>query len=118
MTKETVEAGEKPGFPEVPKIENIHQKIHEATKGENALNMETWHTCDTTHCRAGWVVQLAGETGRKLGKVVGTAHAAQLIYKDSSIIPVSPVRFYENNETAMKDIVRCAELEKTQPSKQ
>ena len=26
-----------------------------------ALGMDAWHTCEYTHCRAGWVVVLAGE---------------------------------------------------------
>jgi hypothetical protein len=33
------------------------------------------------------------------------------IYKASSDIRVSPVRFYETNEVAMADIKRCAEEE-------
>ncbi len=33
------------------------------------------------------------------------------IYKASSPIKVPPVRFYETNEKAMKDIIRCAEEE-------
>jgi hypothetical protein len=70
--------------------------------------MSDWHTCDTTHCRAGWVVQLAGEEGKALEEFHGTALAALLIYRDSSPIKVSPNRFYEDNETAMADIKRCA----------
>ncbi|MGB0405020.1 MAG: hypothetical protein ACPGDB_02385, partial [Fusobacterium sp.] len=37
------------------KIENIHQKVLEAVTTDNALDMSDWHTCETTHCRAGWV---------------------------------------------------------------
>ena len=95
----------------VPKIENIHNKVLESTSSPNALAMDTWHTCDTTHCRAGWVVVLAGEAGKELEGKTSTAFAAMQIYKASSEIKVSPVRFYETNTVAMADIIRCAEEE-------
>jgi len=106
------ENGEKPGFPEIPAIKNIHQNILEIVSKPEALNMGAWHTCETTHCRAGWVVTLAGEEGKKLEHKTSTAFAAMQIYKKSSPISVSPVRFFEDNEKAMKDIERCAALEK------
>ena len=100
-------------MPEFPVIENIHQKIFEAVTNPNQkLEMGDWHTCDTTHCRAGWVVHLAGKAGYELEAFTSTEFAAKQIYNASSKIPVSPVRFYEGNEKAMADIVRCAELEK------
>ena len=95
----------------VPQIENIHQRVLEATTQECALDMSTWHTCETTHCRAGWVVTLAGEQGKDLESKTSTEFAAMMIYKASSPIRVSPARFYEDDETAMEDIRRCAELE-------
>ena len=73
--------------------------------------MSDWHSCDTRHCRAGWVVTLAGEEGKKLEDATSTLFAAMQIYKASSSIRVSPTRFYEENETAMEDIKRCAEDE-------
>ena len=98
----------------IPVIENIHQKVLDAVKMPNALDMSTWHTCDTTHCRAGWVVTLAGEDGKALEEETSTEFAALQIYRKSSNIRVSPVRFYEGNETAMEDIKRCAEEEAKQ----
>ena len=97
----------------VPIIENIHQKVFEAvTATDDSLNMDTWHTCETTHCRAGWVVQLAGEEGKKLELQTSTLFAAQQIYfKSSPKINVSPTRFYESNEVALKDMERCAKEE-------
>jgi hypothetical protein len=74
----------------------------------NSLEMETWHTCETTHCRGGWVVTLAGEAGKKLEDLTSTQFAAMQIYKASSPIRVSPARFYETNAVAMADIERCA----------
>jgi len=73
--------------------------------------MEEWHTCDTTHCRAGWVVQLAGKKGKELEERTSTIFAALMIYKKSSEIRVSPTRFFENNEAALADMKRCAEME-------
>jgi hypothetical protein len=73
--------------------------------------MSDWHTCDTTHCRGGWVIHLAGEGGYKLAKQTDTLFAAMQIYKKSSPIKVSPTRFFETNEIAMADIKRCAEEE-------
>ena len=73
--------------------------------------MGDWHTCSTTHCRAGWVVHLAGEAGKELEKKTSTLFAAMQIYKASSPIRVSPTRFFETNEAAMKDMQRCAEEE-------
>lgn len=99
-------------MPDAPVIENIHQKVLEAIfHNGNKLDMSTWHTCDTTHCRAGWVVVLAGEEGKKLEEHTSTQFAASQIYKASSPIRVSPPRFFESNEVAMADIKKCAEEE-------
>jgi len=74
--------------------------------------MSTWHSCETTHCRAGWVVHLAAEAGKALERFHDTPLAALLIYHASSPdLLVSPTRFYEDNETAMADMRRLAEEE-------
>jgi hypothetical protein len=81
--------------------------------------MSDWHTCDTTHCRAGWVIFLAGKDGKELEKKLGTPLAASKIYKSSSDIEVRwALRFFDNNERAMADMKRCAELEILLNSKQ
>jgi hypothetical protein len=46
-----------------------------------------------------------------LEKYTSTLFAAMQIYNVSSDIAVSPVRFFEDNVTALEDIKRCAELE-------
>jgi len=69
--------------------------------------MDNWHSCDTTHCRAGWVVTLAGEAGKELEKLTSTPHAALQIYHASNT-----TRFYEKNTVAMSDMIRCVEEEK------
>ena len=73
--------------------------------------MSKWHACETTHCRAGWVVTLAGPEGKALEKETSTCFAAMQIYKASSDIKVSPTRFFESSEIAMADIKRCAKEE-------
>ncbi|MBX4188243.1 MAG: hypothetical protein KW793_03875 [Candidatus Doudnabacteria bacterium] len=73
--------------------------------------MRDWHTCDTTHCRAGWVEVLGGKEGKELADQTSTLFAAMMIYKVSSEIKVSPVRFFENNVVALEDIKRCAKEE-------
>ncbi len=95
----------------IPKIENIHSKILEAVNNPNSLDISNWHTCDATHCRAGWVTYLAGKEGKDLEEKTSTAFAAMMIYEKSSTIKVPPTRFYDSNEKAMEDIKRCAELE-------
>jgi hypothetical protein len=97
------------GPPAIPKIENIHKMVYEAaTAKPTSLRMETWHTCGTSHCRAGWVVHLAGEAGYALERFFNTALAAQMIYRESGA-PINPCRFFDDNEDALADMKRLAE---------
>ena len=73
--------------------------------------MDKWHTCETTHCRAGWVVSLAGEDGKDLERKTNTSFAAMAIYRASSDIRVSPTMFYVSDGEALKDMKRCAKEE-------
>jgi len=97
----------------IPKIKNIHQKVFDAvSKDHSKLDMNTWHTtCGTSHCRAGWVITIAGEEGRKLEELTDTCFAAMMIYKKSSNIKVPVVRFFEDQKIALEDIERCAKEE-------
>lgn len=110
--EEAISAEKKESIFDYPVIPNIHQRVFEETTKENALDMSDWHTCDTTHCRAGWVVFLAGEKGKKLESETSTLFAAMQIYNAYSEIKVSPTQYFKKNEEAMEDIKRCAELEK------
>lgn len=96
--------------PPIPKIENINQRIYEAVSQPEALNMNDWHTCDTTHCRAGWAVHLAGDAGYALEQSHGSLLAAQLIYRESGS-PISPIRFFDSKAEALADMKRAAEVE-------
>ena len=89
-------------------IKDIHKAIYAAVSQPNALDMSSWHTCGTTHCRAGWVVHLAGEAGYALEKFHGTALAAQLIYAKSGY-QIGPTQFHVSNDEALADMKRLAE---------
>lgn len=95
----------------VPVIENIHQRVYDAASQPVALNMDNWHTCDTTHCRAGWVTHLAGEPGKALEEATSPLFAAQQIYLASGYA-ISPVRFFDTNEAALADMKRLKQLRK------
>jgi hypothetical protein len=95
----------------VPVIEDIHKAVLAAVESDGCkLDMGDWHRCETTHCRAGWVVHLAGKAGYELEGRTSTLFAAQQIYKASGY-EISPCRFFDANEIAMADIKRLAEAE-------
>ncbi len=99
---------------DIPNIENIHQKVFAAaSSSENALDMSQWHKCETAHCRAGWVIHLAGEEGYKLEEKLGsTPLAAALIYQKSDPDLERVPDFYATNVLALKDMKKRAEAEK------
>ena len=64
----------------------------------DALNMESWHTCETVHCIAGWAVTLHPQ-GRLLEAIYGTSAAAALILQScEGEVP----DFYSDKDTAMR----------------
>ena len=101
---------------DVPSVPDIHQQVFAAASQPGALDMSRWH-CGTAHCRAGWVVTLAGEAGKALENRMGTAGAAMAIYLKSD-----PARwgkssderlpdFYCQNSEALADMKRMADEE-------
>jgi hypothetical protein len=74
--------------------------------------MSTWHTCETSHCRAGWVTFLAGKEGDDLEKRFGPALAASLIYEENSSIKVGMNEFYKSNTEALESMRAAADAEK------
>jgi hypothetical protein len=94
--------------PKVPVVEHLDTKILDAVSSPgNALDMATWHTCETTHCRGGWAIHLAGPAGYALEERLGSVEAAaRAIYRASTgRVP----HFYATNSRALEDIRRCAE---------
>jgi uncharacterized protein YjbI with pentapeptide repeats len=102
----------------VPLIPNIDAAILEAieankAKGTNGLDMGSWHGneekanetewCETTHCRAGYAICLAGKAGFDLEKKYGPANAGMFLYLKST--PDAPIPDWgASNKTAMADM--------------
>ncbi len=95
----------------VPVIKNIHQAVYAAASVPGALDMGSWHACGTTHCRAGWLVALAGEAGAAMEWCMGTPAAAAMIYLASDLFIEKIPNFYCGDEAALADMKRLAELE-------
>lgn len=93
-------------LPRIPVVENLDARILEAIgDGKCSLDMKDWHTCETTHCRAGWAIHLAGESGYVMESFVGPKTAGALIYHASTEnIP----DFFASTEAALDDIKKCA----------
>jgi hypothetical protein len=73
--------------------------------------MSDWHICETTHCRAGWAITLAGQAGLILQYIYGASAAGAMIYAAS--YPELPVPdFYCSDEEAMADMKARAVLGK------
>ena len=96
---------------EIPIVNDLDAAIHAKVCGVDppgTLNMSQWHTCETTHCRAGWAIHLAGEAGRRLEDAVGACAAGALIYHASTgRVP----DFYAPDADALADICQLAEVQ-------
>ncbi len=69
--------------------------------GAGQLEMGHWHTCTTSHCRAGWAIHLAGSAGYALEQRIGAAAAGAFIYwKSVGYVP----DFYATNDEALADL--------------
>jgi Pentapeptide repeats (8 copies) len=98
--------------PEVPVVERLDTQILRVLRlPGRALNMGRWHgdwdggSCETTHCRAGWAIALAGERGHALELKYGPEIAGGMVYRASTgRVP----NFHSFNSVAMADIKRCA----------
>ena len=73
--------------------------------------MGNWHTCSTTHCRAGWVVTLAGDAGKALETRFDPALAAWLIYKASDPEIKHLPDWFASNESALANMKKLADEE-------
>jgi hypothetical protein len=92
--------------PDVPVVPNLDAQIlANIDSGALMLDMSNWHTCETTHCRAGLAVHLAGDAGYALERRYTAEHAGRLIYLASTGYAPD---FFASDEDAMEDIRRCA----------
>jgi hypothetical protein len=91
----------------VPVIPAIDASILAAIEAGGRLETAAWHTCQTTHCRAGWAIKLAGPAGEALEEALGAAIAGTFIYAASR--PGLPIPdFYASNSEALADLARAA----------
>ena len=74
-------------------LQEIAEKVLSAP---SALNMDRWHTCDTTHCLAGWAVMLHPD-GKRLEENSSTYLAGRLLLGDEAA-----KMFFASNEAAIK----------------
>ena len=92
-------------LPSVPVVPELDAAILAAVEAGGELDMHDWHTCATTHCRAGWAITLAGDAGAALEAQYGPNVAGALIYHASAgYVP----DFYASNEDALADMRRRA----------
>jgi hypothetical protein len=96
-------------FDAVPAVPDLDAHILGVIEsGAGAMDMSVWHTCETTHCRAGWAITFAGEAGAELERRFGPSVAGALIYAASC--PDEPVPdFFASGSDALDDIRRRAE---------
>ena len=66
-----------------------------ALAAPDALRMGGWHTCDTTHCVAGWAIAQAGEPGRLLEAAMGPEAAGLLLLGTEA-----HAHFFDDDDTA------------------
>ena len=50
-----------------------------ALASDDALKMDAWHSCGTSHCIAGWAIHQAGEVGRLLEESMGDEVAGLML---------------------------------------
>jgi len=88
--------------PEVPVVAALDAKILSVLESNSGkLEMSAWHSCETTHCRAGWAITLAGVDGKELEQKYGPQCAGTMIYRASTgRVP----HFFASNERALADI--------------
>lgn len=97
---------------DIPYIPDIHQAVYAAVTAEGCvLDMSTWHMCESSHCRAGWVNTIAfGENRLMAEDRVPTPHLALAVYLKAH--PTMPVpSWYAMDSWAMADIEKLAGMD-------
>ncbi len=98
------------------KVDNIDAKILDQIEKEpKKFDMSSWHGtscdesnwCNTTHCRAGYAICLAGKAGFELERKYGSETAGQMIYAVSRPDKELP-NFQASNKDALDDIKQGA----------
>ena len=73
-----------------------HKVLAAIESGDGELQMENWHTCETSHCLAGWAVHLSGPAGYALEAVTSSSVAGAILMPDAAHL------FYKTNEEALE----------------
>lgn len=108
----------------IPVVDGLHRKVVDAIEDEEGeywkqeLDMSSWHSqihsCNTTHCRAGWYVVIARMRHTEIEGILGTSVlAAAIALKSCSYLSRVP-DFHCDNTTAMNDMELCARVEEEQ----
>jgi hypothetical protein len=69
--------------------------VAQAALKDGALEMNEWHTCERTHCMAGWALHQAGEPGRLLEQAMGSQIAGLMLLGVDA-----HSHFFDSNEEA------------------
>ena len=100
-------------LPELIGVSNLFCFINDQLKAGGSVDMGSWHSCETAHCIAGWVITLAGDAGRVAETLIGTnAAAALIIIQSCPYLNGKVPDFYSDNQTAIEFINQCAAREK------
>lgn len=98
---------------DIPVIPNLHQQVYEATKPEGALDLHAFHTCNTTHCWGGWILQLGGDSARALEQEYSSELACSLIFSANTKLDLPiPDWYQEDKEVVLKRIEEYAARER------
>ena len=98
------------------RVENLDKKMWDILKDSpTKLRMDYWHGdpcnetnwCNTTHCRAGYAICLAGVEGFKLEEKYGAEMAGRIIYAVSNPDKELPY-FFASDAEALADIEKMA----------
>ena len=103
--------------PDVPVVPNLDRQICEMVKAEKLkFDMKDWHGdncdetnwCETTHCRAGAAICLAGKAGFDLERKYDAERAGGMIYRAST---GRWPDFFAGTEAALEDICKWGALD-------
>lgn len=75
-------------------IPGLAKQVSTMALGKGALEMGDWHTCETTHCLAGWAIHLTGPAGYALEAMTSPSVAGAMLMPEAAHL------FYASNEDA------------------
>jgi len=73
----------------------LARRVAERALVPGGLNMGLWHTCETTHCLAGWAIHLSGGLGRALEALTSPSVAGSIL------LPAASHLFFSSNADAL-----------------